>query len=75
MKLGECVDELRLELKVVVTNGSELDARWKRGSNRVEPILQRWYCAMCESGLALGDELFLVSLDVAGSLDQADMHS
>jgi len=32
-------------------------------------------CAMCESGPGLGGELFLISLDVAGSLDQADMHS
>jgi len=28
---------------------------------------------MFESGL--GGELFLISLDVAGSLDQADMHN
>jgi len=32
-------------------------------------------CAMCRSSLGLGGELFLISLDVAGSLDQADMHS
>jgi len=31
--------------------------------------------AMCGSGLGLGGKLFLVTLDVAGSLDQADMHS
>ena len=30
---------------------------------------------MCGSGLGLGGELFLVSLDVTGSFDQADMHS
>jgi len=30
---------------------------------------------MCGSGLSLGGELFLVSLDVTGSLDQADMHN
>jgi len=30
---------------------------------------------MCESGLFSGGELVLVSLDVTGSLDQADMHS
>jgi len=30
---------------------------------------------MCESGFCSGDELFLVSLDVNGFLDQADMHS
>ena len=32
-------------------------------------------CAICGSGLNSGGELFLISLDVAGSLDQADMHS
>ena len=32
-------------------------------------------CAMCGSGLSSGYELFIVRLDVTGSLDQADMHS
>ena len=31
--------------------------------------------AMCGSGLSSECELFLFSLDVTGSLDQADMHS
>ena len=30
---------------------------------------------MCGSDLSLGGELFLVSLDVVGFLDQADMHN
>ena len=30
---------------------------------------------MCELGFCSGGELVLVSLDVNGSLDQADMHS
>jgi len=41
MKLGECVDELRLELKIVFTNQWKLDAIWKCSSNGIEPILQR----------------------------------
>ena len=32
-------------------------------------------CVMCGSGLSLGGELFLLSLDVTRSFDQADMHS
>jgi len=41
----------------------------------VKPILQSWWLYHVGSGLNLGGELILVSLDVAGSLDQADMHS
>jgi len=36
MKLRECVDELRLKLKVVFTNQWMLDARWKYGSNGIK---------------------------------------
>ena len=32
-------------------------------------------CAMCELGLSSGGELFLVSLNVVGSLNQADKHN
>jgi len=39
MKLGECVDELRFELKIVFSNRWKLDTRWKWGSNGIEPIL------------------------------------
>jgi len=40
MKLGKSVDELKFKLKIIVTGFEELNARWKRSSNTVEPILQ-----------------------------------
>ena len=33
------------------------------------------FCAICGPSFSSGGELFLISLDVTESLDQADMHS
>ena len=40
MKFGKGVDVLWLELKLVNTFIGKLDARRKKGSNRIEPILE-----------------------------------
>jgi len=39
MKLGKNVDILWFQLKLVVSYIVELNARWKRGPYRIEPIL------------------------------------
>jgi len=43
MKLGNSVDILWFQLKLVVFYIGELNARWKRGPYRIEPILQWWW--------------------------------
>jgi len=76
MKLRECVDELRLELKIVFTNWWKLDARWKCGYNRMDLSCKDVGWAITRSGLGsnLGGDMFLVNLDEFGSLDRTCIH-
>ena len=75
MKLRKSVNVLWFQLKLVVSYIGELNARWKTGPYRIELSCSDGGFAMCSSILSSGGELFLVSLDVAGYLNQADMHS
>jgi len=43
MKLWESVDELWLEFEIDAIGFWELNARWKRCPNGIEPILQRYW--------------------------------
>jgi len=71
MKLGKSVDVLWFQLKF---SGSRMqDGRELLIGKNLS--CSDSSCAMCGSGLSSSGALFLVSLDVAGSLDQADLHS
>jgi len=75
MKLEKSVDVLWFQPKLVVSYIGKLNTRWKRGPSRKDLPCSDGGYAMCGLGLSSGGELFLISLDVTRSLDQADMHS
>jgi len=51
-ELGKSVDALWFQLKLVVSSIGELNARWKRGPNRIEPILWWWW--LCHVRIRFG---------------------
>ena len=73
MIFQESIYKLWLKLKFVTISLGKLNAIWKRCPNRMNPSCEDVVCAI--SVLGLGAKMFLVNLDTAGSLDQADRHN